>query len=139
MESIRYVQKEDKTFWFKLDKHLSETEFEKKIKDKMGYVLVENEISVGLLRYNFFWDAIPFCNMIFVDWEHQNKGYGKSLMERWEKDMKELGHGMVMTSTQVDESAQHFYRKIGFQDAGSLLINIPRYKQPMEMFFIKEI
>jgi len=44
-----------------------------------------------------------------------------------------------MTSTQVDEDAQHFYRKMGYQDAGGLLINIPEYKQPMEMFFVKRI
>jgi len=53
--------------------------------------------------------------------------------------MKQLGYGMIMTSTQVDEDAQHFYRKVGFQDAGGLLINIPKYEQPIEMFFIKEI
>ena len=40
-------------------------------------------------------------------------------------------------STQVDENAQHFYRKLNYQDAGGLIINIPEYRQPMEMFFIK--
>jgi len=29
--------------------------------------------------------------------------------------------------------------KMGYQDAGGLLINIPKYEQPMEMFFIKGI
>lgn len=37
--------------------------------------------------------------------------------------MKQLGYGMLMTSTQVDEKAQHFYRQIGFKDSGSLLIS----------------
>lgn len=32
---IRYVQEEDKDFWFKLDKYLPQSEFEKKIRDKM--------------------------------------------------------------------------------------------------------
>ena len=32
-------------------------------------------------------------------------------MEYWEAEMKNQGFCMVMTSTQVDESAQHFYRK----------------------------
>jgi len=137
MVTIRYVQEEDKIFWFRLDKHLSEVEFEKKIRDKMGYVILENNISIGLLRYNLFWDNTPFCTMLFVDSEYRHKGYGKKLMEFWGKDMKQLGYGMVMTSTQVDEDAQHFYRKMGFQDAGGLLINIPKYEQPMEMFFIK--
>lgn len=36
---IRYVKNEDKTFWFSLDKHLPPAEFDKKVRDKQGYVL----------------------------------------------------------------------------------------------------
>ena len=77
--------------------------------------------------------------MLFIDWEHQHKGYARLLMEFWEADMSSQGYGMVMTSTQVDEEAQHFYRKLGYQDAGGLIITIPEYAQPMELFLIKEI
>lgn len=136
---IRYVQEDDKEFWFKLDKHLSEAEYQKKIRDKMGYVLLENDIPIGLLRYNLFWDNTPFCTMLFIDWEYQHQGFGRKLMEYWEKDMKSLGYGMIMTSTQVDEEAQHFYRKMGYKDAGGLLIDLPGYEQPMEMFLIKAL
>lgn len=136
---VRYVQEDDKEFWFKLDKHLSEAEFQKKIRDKMGYVLLENDIPIGLLRYNLFWDNTPFCTLLFIDWEYQHQGFGRKLMEYWEKDMKSLGYGMIMTSTQVDEEAQHFYRKMGYKDAGGLLIDLPGYEQPMEMFLIKAL
>ena len=139
MVSIRCVLEEDRSFWFKLDKHLLETEFEKKIRDKRGYVLLENNIPSGLLRYNLFWDNTPFCTMLYIDSESQGKGYGRKLMEFWEKDMKSMGYGMLMTSTQVDENAQHFYRKLGYQDSGGLIINIPGYEQPMEMFLVKKI
>ncbi len=139
MTYIRYVQKEDRDFWLKLDGHLSETEFERKIRDKMGYVLIKNNIPIGLLRYHLFWDNTPFCTMLFVEWEYQQNGYGRKLIEFWENDMKSLGYGMIMTSTQVDEDAQHFYRKMGYQDSGGLIINIPKYEQPMELFFIKAI
>lgn len=44
-----------------------------------------------------------------------------------------------MTSTQVDENAQHFYRIIGYNDAGGFIINIPGHEQPMEMFLVKAI
>lgn len=136
---IRYIEQEDKAFWFSLDKHLSEAEFEKKIRDRMGYVLLEDGVPVGLLRYNLFWDNTPFCTLLFVDWAHQGKGYGKALMAYWEEDMKKAGYGMLMTSTQVDEEAQHFYRKIGYQDAGGFVVNIPGYEQPMEMMMVKGI
>jgi len=136
---IRYVEKEDKEFWFSLDKHLAETEFEKKVRDKMGYVLIEDGQPIGLLRYNLFWDNTPFCTMLYIDWEHHKRGYGKELLAYWEADMKKAGYGMVMTSTQVDEEAQHFYRKLGYQDAGGFVVNVPGYEQPMEMLMVKGI
>jgi len=139
MVSIRHVQEEDRDFWLKLDKHLPKTEFEKKIRDKRGYVLLEDNIPYGLLRYNLFWDNTPFCTLLYVDSDSRGRGYGKKLMEFWENDMKSIGYGMLMTSTQVDEDAQHFYRKLGYQDSGGLIINIPGYEQPMEMFLIKKI
>ena len=139
MVTIRNAKAEDRDFWFSLDKHLSEAEFEKKIRDRMGYVLFENNVPVGVLRYNLFWDNTPFCTLIYVDSEHQHQGYGRSLMERFEQDMRELGYGMVMVSTQVNETAQHFYRKLGYRDAGCLVIDIPKYSQPMELFLVKEL
>ena len=53
-------------------------------------------------------------------------------MERWEQDMRMQGYGMVLTSTQVDEDARHFYRKFGYKDCGGLTVDVPGYEQPME-------
>ena len=92
-----------------------------------------------MLRYNLFWDNTPFCTMLFVDENYRGKGYGRKLVEFWEADMKKQGFGMQLTSTQVDENAQHFYRKLGYKDCGGLVIDIPRYAQPMELFMIKAI
>lgn len=137
MVEIRYVQDDDKEFWYSLDKHLPLQQFYNKPRDKMGYVLLEDNKPVGLLRYNLFWDNLPFCTMLFVEQNYQGKGYGRKLMEHWEKDMKSKGYGMLLTSTQVDEDAQHFYRKLGYKDCGGLVIDVPEFKQPMELFLIK--
>lgn len=102
----------------------------------MGYVLLENDNPIELLRYNLFWDNTPFCTMLFINGKYQHKGYGRMLITNWENDMEQCGYSMVMTSTQVDKDAQHFYRKMGYYDAGGLFINIPKHEQPMEMFFI---
>ena len=139
MIEIRYVKAEDKEFWYRLDKHLPDAEFSEKVRNQRGYVLFEDNTPVGLLRYNLFWDNTPFCTMLFVDWPCQGKGYGRMLMEHWEADMKERGYGMLLTSTQADETAQHFYRKLGYKDCGGFVIDIPAFAQPMELFFIKEI
>lgn len=139
MVDIRYVQIEDKEFWYRLDKHLPETEFVNKVRDKRGYILLLDGVPIGLLRYNLFWDNTPFCTMLFIDRDCQGKGYGKKLMEFWEYDMKLQGYGMLLTSTQVDEDSQHFYRKLGYKDCGCFVIDIPEYTQPMEMFLVKSI
>jgi GNAT superfamily N-acetyltransferase len=137
--SIHHVTLKDKEFWYSLDRHLPEAEFDKKVRDRQGYVLTENGLPIALLRYNLFWDNTPFCTMLYVAQPHQGRGYGKALMRHWEEEMQNLGFGMVMTSTQVDESAQYFYRKLGYQDAGGFVLNIPGYEQPMEMIMVKEI
>ena len=137
MLEIKYVEDTDKEFWYTLDKHLPEVEFYKKVRDKQGYVLFNDGIAIGLLRYNLFWDNTPFCTMLFVDWSQQKNGYGRALMQFWEEDMKKQGYGMVMTSTQVDEEAQHFYRKLGYKDCGGFTVDIPGFEQPMEMFMSK--
>lgn len=134
---IRAVKTEDKDFWYTLDRHLPEKEFDRKIRDKMGYVICEGETPVGILRYHLFWDNTPFLAMLFVDWQYQKKGYGRALMEFWEEEMRQQGYGMLLVSTQVDENAQHFYRKLGYKDCGGLLVDVPGYEQPMEMFMVK--
>lgn len=139
MEEIRYVQMEDKAFWYSLDRHLPETEFSKKVRDRQGYVLLEDHRPAGLLRYQLFWDNTPFCTMLFVKQEAQGKGYGRKLIEYWESDMKAQGYDMVLTSTQVDEQAQHFYRKLGYKDCGGFVIDVPGHEQPMELFLIKAV
>ena len=136
---IRYVELDDKKRWYELDQHLPEEVFAEKVRTNQGYVLVEDGVVIGILRYNLFWDNTPFCTMLFIDDGYRGKGYGKQMMEDWEQDMKTKGYGMLMTSTQVDEDAQHFYRKLGYKDAGGFIVDVPGFEQPMEMIMIKEV
>lgn len=66
-------------------------------------------------------------------------GYGCLLMKHWEKDMKTKGYGLVMTSTQEDEEAQHFYRAIGYKDCGELKLPFPGYEQSTELIMGKAL
>ena len=139
MTEIRYMQASDREFWYSLDHHLPQAEFENKVRMRQGYILMLDDKPAGLLRYQLFWDNTPFCTMLFIEEKYQKKRYGKQLMEYWEKDMKKQGYGMVLTSTRADENAQHFYRKLGYKDCGGFVVDFPAYAQPMELFFIKEI
>jgi len=46
-----------------------------------------------------------------------------------------LRYNLVMTSTQANEQAQHFYRKLGYKDSGCLLL----HDDPVEIFFVKQL
>ncbi len=136
---IRFVESRDKTAWYALDHGLPEAGFDEKVRNRQGYVCVLGGKIVGILRFNLFWDSIPFCTMLYIHGEYRGRGCGRRLMERWERDMRAAGCGMVMTSTQVDEAAQHFYRKLGYKDAGGFLVDIPGCGQPMELMMIKAL
>lgn len=139
MIQIRYLQAADRPFWFRLDRHLPEEAFARKVRDREGYVLLENGRPAGLLRWNFFWDQIPFCSLLFVEEPLRGRGCGGALMGRWESDMAARGLRVLMTSTQADESAQHFYRRLGYRDAGCLLFPVQSLRQPAELFLMKEL
>ncbi|HID0882721.1 TPA: GNAT family N-acetyltransferase [Clostridium botulinum] len=94
----------------------------------------DNKI-IGWLRYSYFWDNTPFMNMLYINENYRNKGIGKKLVEFWETEMKSKGYELVMTSTLSNEQAQHFYRKLRYKDAGSLLLD----DEPLEITFTKSI
>ena len=99
-------------------------------------IIIENASEfVGWLRYNLFWDNTPFMNMLFILEKYRGKGFGKKLALYWENKMKEMNYNLVMTSALSNEDSQHFYRKLNYKDAGSLLIP----KEPLEIIFIKEL
>ncbi|OXL85895.1 GNAT family acetyltransferase [Paenibacillus sp. SSG-1] len=118
------------------DHHISENLISAKIKGKEIYIIRNSDgRNIGWMRYGYFWDNIPFMNMIWIDEEFRDRGVGNKVVLFWEEQMKQKGFNMVMTSTQADEGAQHFYRKLGYQDAGCLLLNT----QPLEIFLTKPL
>jgi len=137
MVEARYVTNIDKAFWYTLDEHLDETEFELKIRDKRGYVICVGGKPVGIMRYNLIWDNTPFLTLIHIDDAFHGNGYGRYAMQLWENEMRGLGYKMVMTSTQVDEQAQHFYRKLGYKERGGIFLDNTPFEQPQEMFMVK--
>ena len=139
MFEIRYVTNTDKAFWFTHDTHMSEDEFLLKVRDKRAYIIRDDNKPIGVMRYNLFWDSIPFLTLIHFEEAYQGEGFGRQTMLAWEKEMRELGYKMVMTSTQVNEQAQHFYRKLGYIEKGCLSFDNTPLEQPMEMFLLKSL
>lgn len=133
---IEYGSELDFKFILDNDRHISRQLIKNKLKEKEIIIIkdINNKI-VGWLRYNYFWDEIPFMNMLYINDDYRNKGIGKNLVGFWESEMKIKGYKLVMTSTLSDEQAQHFYRKLGYKDSGSLLLD----NESLEIIFTKSI
>ena len=139
MPTIRLARPSDWPFWHGLDGRVPRELFLRKAAAGECYVAEEVGEPVGLLRWNRFWDEVPFCTLLYIEQTRRGRGLGRALVARWEADMRAQGHGMAMTSTQSDEEAQHFWRALGYKDAGSFDIDIPGYEQPPELIMLKDL
>ena len=137
MFSLRQANESDRLFWQSLVPHISEKRFEQLLKAGQSYTLFDDETPVGVLEGSFLWENLPFLSLLFIREEHRGKGFGKLAMQHWESALKRQGFQMALTSTQSDESAQHFYRKLGYKDCGCLVINEGPLAQPAELYLSK--
>ena len=133
---ITYATESDYEYIREHDRHLIATMILKKIESKEIYILRDqDDENIGWLRYGYFWDSIPFMNLIWIDGRYRGRGLGKRTVLQWEDEMKQQGFESVMTSTQSDEDSQRFYRKLGYRDAGCLVLET----QPLEIILMKSL
>ena len=120
---IRLATAGDLPFLAEHDRHISLSELDSAI--RLGRVLLLETAEgapIGWLRWNLFWDNTPFMNLLYLLEDYRLKGHGRTLVNHWEALMREQGYTAVMTSTQANEGAQHFYRHLGYEDVGGFLL-----------------
>ncbi len=132
---LKPSEEADIEFIMKYDHHICPTELENKIRLGQVFTVRSGSKPCGFLRYSLFWDNTPFLNMIYLLEEYRGNGFGKLALASWERKMQLDGYELVLTSSLSSESAQSFYRKQGYQDCGSLLLD----KEPLEIIFSKKI
>lgn len=107
--------------------------------NKNAYHIIYNGAEVGIMEYTDFWEGMPYLKLIKLESGFRRRGIGREAMLLFEANMKRRGNKAVLLSTQSDEEAQHFYRKIGYSECGCLILGGTPFDQPMEMFFIKTL
>lgn len=125
----------DKELLLSRDCHIKEDILEKAILNRYVLVMLAGGNLAGWLRWGLFWDEIPFMNMLYFLEEYRGLGFGTQLVGFWENEMLKLSYDKVMTSSQANETAQHFYRKLGYRDAGGFF----PFCKDFEILFTKEI
>jgi ribosomal protein S18 acetylase RimI-like enzyme len=131
---VAFASPEDLDYLAGEDRHVGRDVIGEKIARREIIVAHQEDRRVGFLRYGYFWDEIPFMNLLWVGEGSRGKGYGTRLVSFWEEEMRKLGHDSVMTSTLSNERAQHLYRRLGYEDVGSLLMP----DEPLEIVFLKK-
>lgn len=132
---IAYAKGSDLDWLHPRDRHVDLAFLKRKIKDREILLAFNNDVPVGWLRFGYFWDMTPFLNLLYVEEEFRKFGVGTSLVNYWEEEMSKLDHAYVLTSTQSNEDAQHFYLKCGYKEIGSF--ELPN--EPSELIFVKSL
>ena len=132
---IRYAGQGDFAVLAQYDRHICESELKISIDAKHILVMFCGDVFAGWLRYNLFWDSLPFMNMLYFREAYRGRGYGGQLVGFWEREMAGKGYEMVLTSTMSSEQGQHFFRKNGYVDCGSLLLP----EEPLEIILRKSL
>lgn len=132
---IRYADTDDLNILRKYDTHIQTAQLQLSINEGRVFIAEENDSFAGWLRYNLFWDSIPFINMLYFLESYRNKGWGREILRFFEQEMVKKGYKKILTSTLSSERAQFFYRKNGYIDCGSLILP----DEPLEIILMKEI
>ena len=118
---IKTANENDVEVISKHEHHLSKAVLRDKISRNEILAVFDNGIFIGWLRYGMFMDLVPFMYMLELLPEYRGMGLGKKLVLHWEKNMRGQGYKMVMTSTQQNEHAQHFYNALGYVAVGGFI------------------
>lgn len=137
--TLRPAAEIDLAFWTALDGHIQPQVLRQKLAAGTCRLILHQQTPVGVLRWNLFWDQIPFLTMIILQEAWRSQGIGGAALDAWEGAMRAKGHALVMTSTQADERAQFFYRRRGYRDSGCLVMPHPPFCQPLEILMTKPL
>lgn len=134
---LRYACHSDRAVFERIYPHMSDALFTDRVASGGAYVIEEDGKAVGVMHHCLFWDSLPCLSLIYLLEPYRGKGIGSAAMNAWEEEMRGMGGTMVLTSTQADEGAQHFYRKRGYIDCGALFLHGTPHDQPAELFLRK--
>lgn len=133
--AIDVASPDDRSYLLLHDRHIEARMLDLKIARKEILMLFVQDCPRGWLRYGYFWDSIPFMNLLYVEAPLRGHGLGSALVRFWEDRMHDRGYTTVMTSTLASEAAQHLYRRLGYRDSGALLLP----DEPLEIILTRTL
>lgn len=131
---IRYASLTDLDTLAALDNHITCARLCLAIEEQRVLIIESKEL-MGWLRYSFFWETIPFVDLLFVIEPFRKQLLGTKLMNYFESEMQGQGFKELMLSTSSEESSQHLYLKLGFKTVGGFF----PANEPYEIMMVKTL
>ncbi len=105
------------------------------IRDGRLRIIEPADVPVGFIKCYVLWETLPFMEVITLREDWRGRGLGREAVRRWEREMAAHSFPRVVISTEADGPAREFWRRIGYEDCGSL--NLPG--RPIELFMFRDV
>lgn len=82
--------------------------------------ILANEL-IGYLKFTYFWQGLPFIQLIKVKKELRGNGTGKAMLQFLEDYTKQQGQHVILSSSQANEvGPNRWHLSMGFSKSGVL-------------------
>ena len=132
---LRDAQDKDLAFLRSFTSEPGDQQLLAQIRDGRLRIIESSEGAVGFIKFCVLWEVLPFIEVIVIRDDCRGRGIGREAIRDWEKEMCGGSFQRIIVSTQADETAQYFWRRIGYQDCGSLALP----GRPVELFMYRDI
>jgi predicted GNAT superfamily acetyltransferase len=110
----------------------------RKIDQGEVFILTLADRPMGYLMLDYFWSAIPYISLIWIQKEYRKKGHSRRLLNYVEVHLSQAGHAWLYSSSQADEpEPQAWHLHVGFKQCG--VINGINAGDIDEIFFRKSL
>jgi ribosomal protein S18 acetylase RimI-like enzyme len=132
---LRAAQESDFTFLRDFTKGPGDERLHAQIRDGRLLIIESQQVPLGFIKFYVLWEHLPFMEVILIREDYRGCGIGRSAVREWEERMADRSYKLTIVSTQADETAKHFWHRIGYQDCGSLALP----GRPLELFMYRDI
>jgi GNAT superfamily N-acetyltransferase len=116
--TVRFAEAADLAF-VSQDGYLSAEIVQRKLTWREVVVAELASQPVGYARLEYLWSQVPYLALIRVLPAHRRQGIGRAIVAFIEAHLREQGHAVWYSSSQVDEPApQAWHRHLGFEESG---------------------
>lgn len=116
--SVRRAEEDDVGF-VSQDGYADHETVLRKIRQGEVFVAEVDGVPAGYTRIEFLWSVQPYVALIRVLEPYRRRGVGRALLDELERRLRERGHTVLFSSSQVDEpEPQAWHRHMGFQECG---------------------